>query len=140
MGTQYRVDGSGVVVETTPVAPSKPASSYVVTPARAAATQRLVDARKRENDERRAVIQAKIADAMQRAGNQNQPEIRQIRAGDLFVDRENYQRALDDEEVLAIACDYNQYQFGELLVNERPNKVLAVIDGQHRFKTMIQLL
>lgn len=60
-----------------------------------------------------------------------------VPVGKLMVDP-SYQRRRSDSAVRAIADDFNWIACGSLIVSERPNKDLSVMEGSHRLNGAIQ--
>lgn len=60
-------------------------------------------------------------------------EERTLRESVLHVDRESYQRPLNQERVRAMAAHFDKRLFGRLVVNQRANDHFFIVDGQHRF-------
>lgn len=65
-------------------------------------------------------------------------EFRSIRADQMKVD-DDYQRRINKNHVYQIASNFNPLAFGVLLVSERDDGSLYVIDGQHRWLALERL-
>jgi hypothetical protein len=63
-------------------------------------------------------------------------DIRLIPLASLIIDG-SYQRSIDEPRARQIAAQWDDLIAGAIMVNERPNGVLAVVDGQHRVRAAI---